>query len=155
MKIALLTLPFNVNIGGVLQAYALQHVLEQMGHEACHIQPSYAPPANKTLLKRLAFRILNTVRGRENPEIFEYELLEQFANYHIIQFRKKYLHEVPLIDWSKYTDDMYDAYIVGSDQIWRHQYAMRYFPHNFLGFTKKLHCKRIAYAPLSVVMNLG
>ena len=33
MKIAILTLPFNFNYGGLLQAYALQEVLKNMGHE--------------------------------------------------------------------------------------------------------------------------
>ncbi len=33
MKIAILTLPLHINYGGILQAYALQTVLERMGHE--------------------------------------------------------------------------------------------------------------------------
>ena len=32
MKIGLLTLPLHTNIGGILQAYALQNVLERQGH---------------------------------------------------------------------------------------------------------------------------
>ena len=34
MKIAIVTLPLHTNYGGVLQAYALKTVLENMGHEA-------------------------------------------------------------------------------------------------------------------------
>ena len=33
MKIAILTLPFHSNYGGILQAYALQTVLKRMGHD--------------------------------------------------------------------------------------------------------------------------
>lgn len=33
MKITILTLPLHVNYGGILQCYALQTVLERMGHE--------------------------------------------------------------------------------------------------------------------------
>lgn len=33
MKIGILTLPFNNNYGGYLQAYALMTVLRQMGHD--------------------------------------------------------------------------------------------------------------------------
>jgi hypothetical protein len=33
MKIAILTLPLHTNYGGILQAYALQTVLQRMGHE--------------------------------------------------------------------------------------------------------------------------
>lgn len=33
MKIGILTLQLHTNYGGILQAYALQTVLERMGHE--------------------------------------------------------------------------------------------------------------------------
>ena len=33
MRIAIVTLPLHVNYGGLLQAYALKHCLESMGHE--------------------------------------------------------------------------------------------------------------------------
>lgn len=33
MKIGILTLPLHTNYGGILQAYALQTVLERMGHD--------------------------------------------------------------------------------------------------------------------------
>lgn len=32
MRIAIITLPLHINYGGILQAYALQTVLERMGH---------------------------------------------------------------------------------------------------------------------------
>lgn len=37
MKIAIVTLPLHTNYGGILQAYALQTVLQQMGHEVHHL----------------------------------------------------------------------------------------------------------------------
>ena len=33
MRIGILTLPLHENYGGILQAYALQKVLEDMGHD--------------------------------------------------------------------------------------------------------------------------
>ena len=33
MKIAILTLPLHTNYGGILQCYALQTVLQRMGHK--------------------------------------------------------------------------------------------------------------------------
>ena len=33
MRIAIVTLPLHTNYGGLLQAYALKHCLEGMGHE--------------------------------------------------------------------------------------------------------------------------
>ena len=75
MHIALLTLPLNVNIGGVLQAYALQKALETMGHKTVHIQPSFGLPSDKTLFKRFVKRRLRSLCGKENDDVFEIELL--------------------------------------------------------------------------------
>ena len=47
MKIEILTLPLHTNYGGILQAYALQTVLERMGHEVVVFDTpnkSYMPP---------------------------------------------------------------------------------------------------------------
>ena len=38
MRIAIVTLPFVVNYGGVLQCYALQTALERLGHGVCVLQ---------------------------------------------------------------------------------------------------------------------
>ena len=38
------TLPLHTNYGGILQAYALQTVLEKMGHEVEHLQPKVVFP---------------------------------------------------------------------------------------------------------------
>lgn len=37
------TLPLNTNYGGILQAYALQTVLERMGYETCLIEKKRRP----------------------------------------------------------------------------------------------------------------
>lgn len=60
MKIGILTLPLHTNYGGILQAYALQTVLERMGHEVvvfdtpnkCPLPPFKDIP--KCFLKRIA-----------------------------------------------------------------------------------------------------
>ena len=146
MRVAILTLPLNVNIGGVLQAYALQRTLEKLGHEAIHIQPSCDLPSDKTLLKRLIVSFFRSLCGKTNSEVLERELLPLFANYHINVFRKKYLKEEPLVDWNNFVDEHYDAYIVGSDQIWRMPYSRQYFPNNFLSFVKDTDRIKISYA---------
>ena len=49
MKIGILTLPLHTNYGGIIQAYALQTVLQRLGHEVSEIEmkrewtPSYPP----------------------------------------------------------------------------------------------------------------
>ena len=45
MKIGILTLPLHTNYGGILQAYALQTVLERMGHEVEIINVPFTLPS--------------------------------------------------------------------------------------------------------------
>ena len=42
MRIAILTIPLNANYGGILQAYALQTTLENIGVSS-HLGPSCVP----------------------------------------------------------------------------------------------------------------
>ena len=58
MKIAILTLPFNFNYGGLLQAYALQEVLKNMGHEVVFLnrRKNRNSTFKHTLVKLLNFR---------------------------------------------------------------------------------------------------
>lgn len=64
MRIGILTLPLHTNYGGILQAYALQTVLERMGHEVvvfdtpnkCPLPPLWKLPlsfAKRILLKSM------------------------------------------------------------------------------------------------------
>ena len=41
MKIGILTLPLHTNYGGILQAYALQTILEHMEHRVSFIEDKY------------------------------------------------------------------------------------------------------------------
>ncbi len=43
MKIGILTLPLHTNYGGILQAFALQTVLEHMGYDAVVFQKENKP----------------------------------------------------------------------------------------------------------------
>ena len=78
MRIGILTLPLHTNYGGILQAYALQTVLERMGHEVKVI--------NKTAVYRLpvwkapfvyAKRILKNICGENIPVFLEQKLLKE------------------------------------------------------------------------------
>ena len=78
MKIGILTLPLHYNYGGILQAYALQTVLQRMGHEvevidkdfSAHL-PWYKKPISyfKRIVKKYLFH--------KNCYVF----LEQKTNY--------------------------------------------------------------------------
>lgn len=45
MKIGIQTLPLNTNYGGILQAYALQTIMERLGHKVSLIE-LYPKPEN-------------------------------------------------------------------------------------------------------------
>lgn len=150
MKIGILTLPLHSNYGGILQAYALQSILERMGHEVIIVDKdnsrqedclhqvysvlryikygfsdSYVP--NKTFNKNKALRELNT---------------RQFIN--------KYIHLYPVKDLANNFPKDVDAIVVGSDQIWRNKYFHLKIDSDisnaFLKFAKEWPIKRIAYA---------
>ena len=66
MKVAILTLPLHTNYGGILQAYALQTVLEQLGHEVVVLEQEKQPEKMtlKRLLKLYIKRIIKNLIGR-------------------------------------------------------------------------------------------
>lgn len=66
MKIAILTLPLNINYGGILQAYALQTILEQRGHEV-HIIEEVQKPLKLPIYKMpfcYSKRIIKNIIGK-------------------------------------------------------------------------------------------
>ena len=154
MKIGILTLPLHTNYGGILQAYALQTVLERMGHEVVVIDQErrkFVIPLHKRYLV-YAKRIIEKYLLRKNIHIFleDYNkkitpIIEKNTRKFIEEYIKtKYYSRLSEID-----EKEYDAIVVGSDQIWRPIYFNEDIKENaFLYFTKDwIQCKRIAYAP--------
>lgn len=144
MKIAIVTLPLYINYGGILQCYALQTVLERMGHDVVVLEkPKYGRyyPFIKVLaiFKRLFKRFV--LGKRVNILLAPHEI----ANLHIRQFIRHYIHHCYKRVWSPQTIRGIDAFVVGSDQIWRPEYSYP-IENAFLDFTKGMNVKRIAYA---------
>lgn len=156
MKIGILTLPLHTNYGGILQAYALQTVLERLGHEVCEIEkrrnwdPSY-PPLWKLPLSFGKRILLKYVLRRKGARIFRerYEkkvrpLLRQNTQRFIRQYINQYK-----VDQLSECKGKFDAVVCGSDQVWRYIYndAFEYDSANmYLKFLGDDPCKRIAYA---------
>ena len=145
MKIAILTLPLHTNYGGILQAYALQIVLERIGHDVVIIDRMQHKnePSVLTYLKRIILKYLL----RRNIRIFvekKYNKSYPYVSKNTQKFIDRYIHHVfTQPEYIKEKD--FDAYVVGSDQIWRPSY---YSPiqNAYLRFTKGWNVKRIAYA---------
>lgn len=155
MKIGILTLPLHTNYGGILQAYALQTVLTRMGHEVEIFNKNKPHSRHRNIEMPFVFfvRFVKKYLFRKKTDVFAEKkaLQERIAiSSNIIPFIDKHMKVVNVDRLSKTFAKDYDAIIVGSDQIWRKNYFIYWWPNfedAFLRFTKDLNIKRIAYAP--------
>lgn len=159
MKIGILTLPLHTNYGGILQAYALQTVLERMGHEVKVINKNRQPVKLSffrvaksfikriiiTILHRKPFRFYNVNKERE-CQYAEFQVKTQ----HTQKFVNKY---IDCYFVHKYRRDIkpntFDAIVVGSDQIWNPLHGSSIdgsVTNAYLTFLPKAHPLRISYS---------
>jgi len=138
MKIGILTLQLGRNYGGVLQVFALQIVLEKMGHQVEVMRwkqaefkgfPLYKAPfvyAKRLLNGKEIFREYR--EQRENKIV--YQNLQESVN-HLIHYTKRTIdNRKSLIDYCNKA--RFDVLIVGSDQVWRKSYGDTSFFNKFL-----------------------
>lgn len=156
MKIGILTLPPHTNYGGILQAYALQTILERMGHDAVVIEKEGRREKGLPLWKRpiaYAYRLFKklfvdhtTVIRREIVMAKERPLMRK----DIQTFIDRRLHIHKLQSLAEIKEGDFSAIVVGSDQIWRPRYFSGMVDSNlrnaFLEFTLGWKMRRIAYA---------
>ena len=157
MKIGILTLPLHTNYGGILQAYALQTVLKRMGHDAWIIKREYSESSffkfyyivakeliNKYIFKKPLF-VVSSKKEKRRIYSTNMQLVQGFLDQHL-QPRTETYHSSSKLkaNMVKY---QFDAYIVGSDQVWRRWYAKDILSDFFLGFVgKNESARRISYA---------
>ncbi|MCQ2123219.1 MAG: polysaccharide pyruvyl transferase family protein [Fibrobacter sp.] len=149
MRIAIVTIPPRLNFGGILQAYALQHVLERMGHRITIIDK----PLKRQLplkIRYLAYikRFVLKFFLRKSILIFEEKHFNEsypIVSQYIQPFIDRYLHTQCISNLQEIKEHDFEAYVVGSDQIWRRSYN-RNIQNSYLSFTKEWNVKRVAYA---------
>lgn len=151
MRIGILTLPLHTNYGGILQAYALQTVLERMGHEVHVIEKKRRPLSIP--IQKMPFcygkRIVKNIIGRKCPIFYEqkYNREQPIIRQNTDKFIKKYIHIAEYDDFSDIKESEYDAIVVGSDQVWRPKYfGLNQIENAYLKFAEGWNIKRIAYA---------
>ena len=149
MKIAILTLPLHTNYGGILQAYALQTVLERMGHEVVHLQPKvdYSRLHNPVVMPLVWCKRLYRKYFQGDSQLPIFENPYKWARNNTDRFISNNLNCRFLApeEWNEGLAREYDAFVVGSDQVWRPIYSLdvtRFFTV-FLGHSDIC---RIAYA---------
>ena len=154
MRIGILTLPLHTNYGGILQAYALQTVLESMGHEVFVI---HRPWRKKIVLWKFPLQIVKRSISRfilrHNVPIFaekEWNSNQPIIEINTKKFIDQYINAYYIEKISDIKEGNFDTIVVGSDQIWRPKYYRlhyKYIEDAFLSFAAKWNVKRIAYAP--------
>ena len=151
MRIGVLTLQLHNNFGGILQAYALQKVLKDFGHNVVLIDksryvslgPWYKryPIYTKRGINRFIFGKNIIVKA----DIEQNRLLKTIAKY-TEPFIEKYIRRGYTKDFSNIREMDFDVLIVGSDQVWRPKYFFSKIENAYLEFAKEWRIKRIAYA---------
>ena len=144
MRICILTQPLGHNYGGLLQAYALQTVLKRMGHEVWTEDRKENKKSLFLFVKYFTKIVLGPIRHIYYPNSKERKVISQYTD----SFIKKYITTTePVFSQQKIVLEKYgfEAYIVGSDQVWRprYSYGLRNY---FLDFTEGKDVKRLAYA---------
>ena len=150
MKIAIMTQPLGKNYGGMMQAYALQKVLRDLGHDVTTIDYNYPEPNLFYQAARLPYRLLQKLTGKRNAPI-NLEAKLPYILEHTQQFIKQNISMSEYIDndmaLNKHFSKInYDIVVVGSDQTWRPQYSPNIY-NFYLNFLKQnKNIKKIAYA---------
>lgn len=152
MKIAILTLPLHANYGGILQCYALQTVLEGMGHQVTVLNRRWPGPNARLVARRFASIAKCIVKkyllGHKDivlmsPWADDYNIhkpseAEERRRSEIGQFIKEHIHLTKPLRSSdelrEYVEaNEVDCIVVGSDQVWREIYGPCIEDY-FLGF---------------------
>ena len=147
-KVIILTLPLENNYGGLLQAYALQKVVSDMGFD---VYTDRNACKNKTW-KNFFLRFYLPLRYKQLQLCGKKVITPKMRQ---VQYQKlvRFIDEnIKTVDFFKGRDnprrkdiEKYEVYVVGSDQIWRKKYVR--VKSYFLDFLKgKDNICRIAYA---------
>ena len=143
MKLAIITQPLFDNYGGILQCYALQTILQRMGHEVVVL--NRRGPKERLSLWLFLLRCVSVIKCIIRRYILgqkQWAIIKPWATWYVPdkrqrktsahrkflrQFIHEHFHQSSLLTS---TDDMArwanthpcDAFVVGSDQVWRGAY---------------------------------
>lgn len=148
-KIAILTQPLGMNYGGIIQNYALQKVLKDLGHETVTINRRAEVPNSK----------LKVLYGKYKPLFDRYILRKNIKTFldgkkiaqYNTRFIKNHINLSPRINSTTSLNDyfkkeQFTAAVVGSDQVWRPRYSPN-ISNFYLDFIQGDNSiKKVAYA---------
>ncbi len=125
MKIGILTQPLHHNYGGLLQAYALQKYLRTQGHDVLVIDFSYNTKPRLWGLKRILLNLIRKYLLRR--PMVNVEQKKREIERHTNRFRAENIRMTQAItslnEFECVKQYQFDAFVVGSDQVWRPAYS--------------------------------
>lgn len=142
MRIGILTHPQSGNYGGILQCYALSAYLKEQGHMPIVIRREsdkgfFLWIAIRSILKNLHFPRYYTPNACDKTR-----LIRPFVEKHLVRTHSIHSQQKMRSVCEEYK---FDAVIVGSDQVWRADYAMNFGYNYFLDFVPT-DVKKLSYA---------
>lgn len=144
MKIGILTVPFNNNYGGFLQAYALKTVLERLGHETVFINRKRNKRQIPLWKKIIAFPFIKFKEYRSQKYLKKKSIhTDKFKLCYLSPITPEYYTHKALKKCLKLG---IEAFVVGSDQVWRYKYAKKSIDDFFFSFLEELDVPRFSYA---------
>ena len=153
-QIGILTYHFADNFGAVLQAFALQQLLQSLGHQVefidyrpPHVQKggSFRLPSSRQNIKAnlvTAYQKLTTLMQKVLDDGGRHAAFVSFREQNLLQGSPRYF----TLESLQETSFPYDCLICGSDQIWNSSAQYGIDPAYFLDFGGE-NVKRVAFAP--------
>jgi hypothetical protein len=151
MKIGILTQPLTNNYGGIIQAYALISILKRFGHEVRIVNRPFKPVSKirkvVSFTKRwlVKYILRRDIIVRVWPTNAEKNYIEKNLT-RFIENNIRFTEKINNSGFSKLQKYALEAFIVGSDQVWRPNYSpciRNYFLDFLYG---RNDVKKIAYA---------
>lgn len=158
MKIGILTQPLQRNYGGIIQNWALQQMLNFLGHESETISLNGDKRPNGKLVAMRCISFVKCIVKRyllNRQDLYFYSIFDprynpaapKYADKEFINGINKTKCVTADFNLTKVVAKLgYEAFIVGSDQVWREEYSpniLSYFLDFLPEYDKR---KRIAYA---------
>lgn len=159
MRIGILTLRSNSNYGNILQAYALQRLLKEMGHNVHFIGSEQVRKRRESVYLNFKLNPILAPLVYMKRAYRKYVKGERISVFYVKNIRSSYLNKVQYLesfikenleyhnynDFNEIEPNTYDMIVVGSDQIWRVENAKDIL-NSFLCFAQDWNIKRVAYS---------
>lgn len=143
MKIGILTQHFLKNYGGILQNWALQQALLKLGHEPLTFEHDTCFSRSRWLMRTMKYLLTN--RSLKHLPVYPYK--GRVGHKPFIDFIIRNIRSVTVHDFTPDIERRYgcEAFIVGSDQVWRPAFNLGRLYNMYLDFASD-SVRKVAYA---------